>query len=77
MTIAQFPNTSIGIAVAAALLGLVVHGPAQAFLAAIFYMALTVWSYEEMTKGVNRFRRLLGLGVMTYILVELGLRLAR
>lgn len=75
MTIVQFPNKLLGIALAAAALNLVVRGPVQAFVAAVFYLALALWAYDEITKGVNRFRRLLGLAVLLYIVVELGRRL--
>jgi hypothetical protein len=77
MTIAQFPNKPLIIALLAALLSLVTRGQAHSFVSAIFYIALTIWAYEELVRGVNWFRRLLGAVVLIYIFVQLGLQLAR
>ena len=52
MTIAQFPNKPLIIALLAALLSLVTRGQAHSFVSAIFYIALTIWAYEELVRGV-------------------------
>lgn len=41
------------------------------FAEAVFVMAGTVWSYGEITKGINGFRKLLGVAVMTFIFLRL------
>jgi len=51
------------------------HGQVHSFASAVFYMALTVWAYEELVRGVNWFRRLLGLVVLIYIFISLGRQL--
>lgn len=38
----------------------------------VFYVALSVWAYEEARHGDNWFRRLLGLGFSIYIIVSLA-----
>lgn len=61
-TVGQFPNPPLWIALATLLVarltngGGTVHDLAQA----IFYVALTVWAYEEAAHGVNGFRKALG-----------------
>ena len=75
MTIAQFPNKPLVIALLGAVLGMISHGQVHSFASAVFYMALTVWAYEELVRGVNWFRRLLGLVVLIYIFISLGRQL--
>jgi hypothetical protein len=43
-----------------------VRGPGHSFAASVSYLAMTIWAYEELVRGVNWFRRLLGL---TYVIV--------
>lgn len=60
--VGQFPNRPLWIALAALLAaGLANDGSRiDDFARAIFYVALTVWAYEEAVHGVNWFRRTLG-----------------
>ena len=51
--------------------GHVTHGTAHRLALAIFYVALSIWAYEEALHGDNWFRRLLGLGFCIYIVVSL------
>jgi hypothetical protein len=62
--IVQFPNAPLIIAFLAGEAAGRVHGQAHADAAAISYLALTVWAYEELVHGVNWFRQLLGLAYM-------------
>lgn len=61
-TVGQFPNTPVWVALAGLLVALVVtDGSTVSDIArAVFYLAFTVWAYEELANGVNGFRRVLG-----------------
>jgi hypothetical protein len=37
-----------------------VHGAQYPYLASVSYLAMTIWAYEELARGVNWFRHLLG-----------------
>jgi hypothetical protein len=39
---------------------------------AIFYVALTVWAYEEAAHGVNAFRRALGVVALALIVAAVA-----
>jgi hypothetical protein len=75
MVIAQKPNASIITAAIAAVAAHFAHGLAHGFASAVFYIALSIWAYEEIVHGLNWFRRLLGAAVGIYILVTLTLAL--
>jgi hypothetical protein len=70
--IVQFPNLALIIAFLAAGAGRFVHGTGHAYTASVSYLALTIWAYEELVRGVNWFRRLLGLGVAIIIVVRVA-----
>jgi len=59
--IVQFPNLPLIIAFLAAGAGSFAHGRDHAYTASLAYLATTIWAYEELVRGVNWFRRLLGL----------------
>ncbi len=65
--VAQFPNPSLIIALAASGAARLTHGSAHATCTSVFYMALTVWAYEEARHGDNWFRHALGAGALIYI----------
>jgi hypothetical protein len=69
--VGQFPNRPLWIALAALLAaGLANDGSrANDFARAIFYVALTVWAYEEAVHGVNGFRKMLGVVALVLIVV--------
>jgi hypothetical protein len=73
-TVGQFPNTPLWIALAAFLIALLTsEGSAVNNLArAVFYVALTVWAYEELAKGVNGFRRSLGAVALVLIAISIA-----
>ena len=77
MTIVQFPNRSLIVALTAGAVAEVAHGRARTVLVSVHVTALTFWAYEELVSGVNWFRRLLGAGVMIAIVVILVLALVR
>jgi hypothetical protein len=70
--VAQFPNAPLivafgGWAVAAATDGSVHH-----YARATFYVGLAAWGWEELTDGVNWFRRALGAGGLVYVVAQVG-----
>ena len=69
--VGQFPNRPLWIALAALLAaGLANDGSTiNDFARAIFYVALTVWAYEEAVHGVNGFRKTLGVVALGLIVV--------
>lgn len=69
VTVAQFPNPPLATALVAAIVGrLASDGSALADGArAVFYVALTVWAWEEASRGDGWFRRLLGVAGLGYV----------
>ena len=65
--IAQFPNPPLLLALAASGAARLTGGSAHEVCRSVFYMALTVWAYEEARRGDNWFRRVVGAGALLYI----------
>jgi hypothetical protein len=59
--IVQFPNLPLIVAFFAGFAATRLHGEPHFYARAISYLGMTIWAYEELTLGVNSFRRLLGL----------------
>jgi hypothetical protein len=73
----QFPNIPLIVAFLAGEVAHHAHGSAHADASAISYLAMTVWAYEELIRGVTWFRRLLGLTYLGSTIVHLALALHR
>jgi hypothetical protein len=73
--IVQFPNAPLIIGFLAGAAAARTHDPGHAYLAAISFLAIGIWAYEELLHGVNWFRHLLGLGFGISIVVHLALAL--
>ncbi len=74
--IVQFPNAPLIIAFLAGAAAARTHDPGQAYLAAISFLAMGIWAYEELLHGVNWFRHLLGLGYAISTVLHLALALS-
>jgi hypothetical protein len=73
VTVAQFPNPPLIVALLAAIVSWVAgDGSIYDVARAIFYVALTVWAWEEAARGVNLFRRALGVAGLVYVVVRLA-----
>jgi hypothetical protein len=74
VTVAQFPNPPLIVAVAAAIVGFVVAegSTAHDFTRAVLYVALSIWAWEEAHRGVGWFRRALGIAGLVYVVFALG-----
>ena len=74
ITVAQAPNAALIIFLVAALVqhAFNIHGTAGTGLAVVSTGALAVWSADELMRGVNPFRRLLGAVVLAGIVASLA-----
>lgn len=77
ITIAQFPNVSIGLFVVLALIRWLFspQGVAGDLVAIAAGGALAWWSVDEIVRGVNPFRRILGGAVLALVVANLVRRL--
>lgn len=72
-TVGQSPNRPLWVAFAALLVSLLAdHGTVNDAARAVLYVALTIWAYEEAARGVNLFRRALGVAALVLIVVALA-----
>jgi hypothetical protein len=71
VTIAQFPNLPLWIFIATVALRRVAHtGTAARAIDWIGVAALAGWALDEVFRGVNPWRRLLGLGGCAFVVAE-------
>ena len=70
--LAQFPNAPLIVALVASLAGRSLDGRAHDYATAVFYVALGIWAYLEVTDGANWVRRLVGVAGLAYVVVELA-----
>jgi hypothetical protein len=68
----QFPNAPLIVGLLAGAVGVLAHGRAHDYAVAISYLAIGVWAYEEITQGVNWFRRLLGAAFAILMIVRIA-----
>lgn len=71
MIIFQKPNPPLMAAGGGFVVSLLTHGPFHRLGNLFFYVFILIWSYQEMTSGVNWFRKLFGLIIL--IAVAFGL----
>ena len=73
-TVGQFPNPPLWVALVALLLARLTDEASTVndLARAVFYVALTVWAYEEAASGVNGFRRALGAVALVLIVVAVS-----
>jgi hypothetical protein len=76
VVIAQLPNPPLLVFLVAALLRrvLLTDGPAATVLQVVATAALVWWAGDEVLRGVNPFRRLLGASVLVATVAGLVLR---
>lgn len=74
-TIAQFPNAPLLVFLAAAVVRWIAHpsGAAGTVVGVVATVALIVWAGDELVRGVNPWRRILGGGVLAYAVIGIVL----
>ena len=74
ITVAQLPNLPMWIFLCALLARwtLPSHASLDEVIEAVELAALTWWAYEEVRRGVNPWRRILGLGGFVFVLATLA-----
>jgi predicted neutral ceramidase superfamily lipid hydrolase len=67
-TIAQLPNAPLIVFMVAVAVRWIFHpsGPAGAIVSLVTVVALLVWAGDELVRGVNPWRRILGGGVLAF-----------
>lgn len=71
--VGQFPNPPLWVAFGALVLVLLTDaGAVHDVGRAVFYVAFTVWAYEEAARGVNGFRKALGAAALLLIVIALA-----
>lgn len=72
MTIFQKPNPLLWTAIVAIVVKFIVKtGPVNHFADVILTISLIIWSYMEITKGINWFRKFLGGVVLLWTIFSL------
>ncbi len=76
LTVAQFPNPSLSIFLVASLIRRVAgsHGAERSVLDAVVTVSLGWWAVNELARGVNPWRRMLGAGVLALLVKGLAAR---
>jgi hypothetical protein len=70
--IAQAPNAPLLVALAGWAVAAVTDDPVHDYARAVFYVGLSAWAFEELTDGVNWFRRALGAAGLVYVVAKVG-----
>ena len=65
----QAPNGPLIVALVAWVVATLSRGDVRDVSRAVFLVALAVWAWEELSDGVNWFRRLLGAGGLVLVVV--------
>lgn len=75
LVIAQRPNVSLTLWLACIIAGWLVHpqGRWSTALGAVGTVALVIWAGDEVVRGVNPWRRMLGAGVLAALLLSWAL----
>lgn len=68
----QFPNAPLLVAIVASLAARPASGDAADVLQAVTRVGIAIWAYEELVRGDNRFRRVLGAGGLVYVAVAIS-----
>jgi hypothetical protein len=71
----QFPNAPLLVALGGWLIAALTQGSVHDYARATFYTGLAAWAWEEMTAGVNWWRRALGVAGLVYVVGKVGVAL--
>ena len=72
VTLAQFPNSSLGIFLVASLVwrSIRLTDTPRTLLDVVMGLSLAWWAADELIRGVNPWRRILGATVLTVLIVD-------
>jgi len=70
--IAQFPNKWLWIMIITWPLSYFLTGDYAHLTKSVFYVVAVIWAYEEIVRGVNWFRNLLGVMVMVMVIAGIA-----
>lgn len=68
----QFPNAPLLVAIAASSASRAASGDAADVLQAVSRVGIAIWSYEELVRGDNLVRRLMGAAGLVYVAVAIS-----
>lgn len=68
----QFPNAPLLVAIGASLASRPASGDAAELLQAVSRIGIAIWAYEELVRGDNAFRRVLGVAGLVYVAVAIS-----
>ncbi len=68
----QFPNAPLLVAIAASIAAGPAAGDAEALLRAASRVGIAIWAYEELARGDDAFRRVLGAAGLAYVTVAVS-----
>jgi hypothetical protein len=68
----QFPNAPLLVAIVASIAARPAAGDAESLLTAASRLGVAIWAYEELVRGDNAFRRVLGAAGLAYVCVAVS-----
>jgi hypothetical protein len=68
----QFPNLPLIVGLLSGYGSHYLSGSGHAYLQTVGYLAMTIWAYEELARGTNWFRRLLGLVYLVILVIRVA-----
>ena len=68
----QAPNPPLWVALGGWLVSVLTEDSVHAYAQATMYAGLAAWAWEELSDGVNWFRRVLGLGGLVLVVIRVG-----
>lgn len=68
----QFPNAPLIVGIAGSLAARATSGDASDVLLAVSRVGIAVWAWEELVRGDNLVRRLMGAGGLVWVVVALS-----
>lgn len=67
IVIGQFPNWPLWVFAAAWIVAMVTQGDVARWARGASWVALAFWAADELVRGVNPWRRILGIGTLAYV----------
>jgi hypothetical protein len=68
----QFPNAPLLLALGASLVSALTEGDVHDHARAVFHVAFSAWGWDELARGTNWFRRLLGVAALVSVVLRIA-----